>query len=64
MQNSPALSILALPIGIRKSELMASSDISNCTPYMTSFSKTITETKKKKKLVMLKCCNVIPFDSC
>ena len=41
-QNSPALSILALPRGNKKSGLMASSDISNCTPYITSFSRTTT----------------------
>ena len=39
---SPGLSILALPIGIKKSGLIASSDISNWAPYMTSFSRTTT----------------------
>ena len=41
--DSPVLSILAFPKGITNSGSNASSGISNCTPYMTSFSSTTTE---------------------
>ena len=44
----PVLSILALPRGITNSGSNAASGISNCTPYMTSFSRTTTEIVKSR----------------
>lgn len=60
VENLPGLSILALPMGIKKSGLIASSDISNCAPYMTSFSRTTTiygpgtKQQEKKRIHNLK----------
>lgn len=41
----PCFSILALPIGMRKSFDIASADISKATPYNSSFSKKTTKIK-------------------
>lgn len=41
--NPPGLSIFAFPIGMRKSLDWDSSDMSNATPYISSFSKNTTE---------------------